>query len=160
MFTNPCRYYWGDVRDRKYLAKLQMNSRQHLQWRAGQSELIGESAQLKGTLEHNLLENFHSDVIGNSLLASMGKLGRDNMYLLSQLSSNEVEAFVDIPRDSLLHQIQSGYPQFRRERQDDKNIADSQHKLTVSAADDSLMLHACHSPMREVEVLHDNLWRC
>ncbi|WP_317918112.1 exodeoxyribonuclease V subunit gamma [Vibrio sp. MACH09] len=156
MFTNPCRYYWGDVRDRKYLAKLQMNSRQHLQWRAGQSELIGETAQLKGTLEHNLLENFHSDVIGNSLLASMGKLGRDNMYLLSQLSSNEVEAFVDIPRDSLLHQIQADILNLE-ERQDDKNIADSQHKLTVSAADDSLMLHACHSPMREVEVLHDNL---
>ncbi|OTW28487.1 exodeoxyribonuclease V subunit gamma, partial [Vibrio parahaemolyticus] len=92
----------------------------------------------------------------NSLLASMGKLGRDNMYLLSQLESHEIEAFVDVDRDSLLHQLQADILNLE-EHQDDQQIENSHHKQVVSLGDKSLSLHACHSPMREVEVLHDQL---
>ncbi|WP_260259693.1 exodeoxyribonuclease V subunit gamma [Vibrio intestinalis] len=156
MFTNPCRYYWGEVRDRKYLAKLAAKHRQHLVWRDDHSELEGESEQLKGSVEENLEGELHTDVVGNSLLASMGKLGRDNMYLLSQLESHEIEAFVEVERDSLLHQLQADILNLE-EHQDDKKLLDSQHKRAVAADDKSLTLHACHSPMREVEVLHDQL---
>ncbi len=156
MFTNPCRYYWGEVRDRKFLARLAAKHRQHVVWQEDHSEVQGETEQLKGSLEENVVDELHTDVVGNSLLASMGKLGRDNMYLLSQLESHEIEAFVDVERDSLLHQLQADILNLE-EHQDDQQIDSSQHKQVVSLGDKSLSLHSCHSPMREVEVLHDQL---
>ncbi|EDP58712.1 exodeoxyribonuclease V, 125 kDa subunit [Vibrio sp. AND4] len=156
MFTNPCRYYWGEVRDRKFLARLAAKHRKHVVWQEDHSEVRGESEQLKGSLEENLVDELHADVVGNSLLASMGKLGRDNMYLLSQLESHEIEAFVDVERDSLLHQLQADILNLE-EHQDDQQIDSSQHKQLVTLGDKSLSLHSCHSPMREVEVLHDQL---
>ena len=38
----------------------------------------------------------------------MGKLGKDNLYFLSERESTDVlDAFVEIPRDNLLHQLQA-----------------------------------------------------
>ncbi|EGA68126.1 exonuclease V subunit gamma [Vibrio sinaloensis DSM 21326] len=156
MFTNPCRYYWGEVRDRKYLARLAAKHRKHLVWKENQSQLEGETQQLKGSVEDNLIDELHTDVVGNSLLASMGKLGRDNMYLLSQLESHEIEAFVEVERDCLLHHLQADILNLE-EHQDDALLESSHHKQVVALGDRSLSLHACHSPMREVEVLHDQL---
>ncbi len=94
---------------------------------------------------------------GNSLLASMGKLGRDNMYLLSEMQVNEVDAgFVDIEPDTLLHAIQADILNLE-DRQNDEILDSSFHKFPISDDDTSLSIHACHSPMREVEVLHDKL---
>ncbi|MGU3843077.1 exodeoxyribonuclease V subunit gamma, partial [Vibrio diabolicus] len=64
--------------------------------------------------------------------------------------------FVDVERDSLLHQLQADILNLE-EHQDDQQIENSHHKQVVSLGDKSLSLHACHSPMREVEVLHDQL---
>ncbi|MDR9830199.1 exodeoxyribonuclease V subunit gamma [Vibrio sp. FNV 38] len=156
MFTNPCQYYWGEVRDKRYIAKLAANHRKHLVFNQHQSQLEGETPQLKGSIEQNLLDELHVDAVGNSLLASMGKLGRDNLYLLSQLESNEIEAFVDIERDSLLHQLQADILNLE-EHQDDTILDSSLHKQSVQLHDKSLSVHVCHSAMREVEVLHDQL---
>ncbi|UTM57862.1 exodeoxyribonuclease V subunit gamma [Photobacterium sp. CCB-ST2H9] len=157
MFTNPCRHYWGDVRDRKYLARLAARQRQQVIWQDEHSEPVGDVGMLKGSLEQNLVDEKHQEAaVGNTLLASLGKLGRDNLYLLSELEAFEVDAFVDIPADSLLHAIQSDILQLE-DRVNDQLLADSQHKMPLSADDRSLSVHVCHSPMREVEVLHDNL---
>ncbi|KJY80429.1 exodeoxyribonuclease V subunit gamma [Vibrio nigripulchritudo] len=156
MFTNPCRYYWGEVRDRKYLAKLAARHRKHVEWKQDHSEAHGVSEQLKGDVEDNVIDELHTDVVGNSLLASMGKLGRDNMYLLSQLEAHEVEAFVDVDRDSILHQLQADILNLEEHQKDDE-LETSEHKQVVQLGDKSLSVHACHSPMREVEVLHDQL---
>ena len=46
----------------------------------------------------------------NPLLASWGKLGRDYIHMLSDITSSgegDVDAFVEITPDSLLHNIQS-----------------------------------------------------
>ncbi len=156
MFTNPCRYYWGEVRDRKYLARLASQARKHIEWKGDHSELAGETTQLKGSVEDNVIDELHTDVVGNGLLASMGKLGRDNMYLLSQLEANEIEAFVDLETNSMLHQIQTDILNLE-EHQDDNILDSSAHKKQMERGDKSLQLHACHSAMREVEVLHDQL---
>ena len=155
MFTNPCRYYWGEVRDRKYLARLSSQHRRHLEWQKDHYESKGETGLLKGSVEENIRDELHTNMVGNSLLASMGKLGRDNIYLLSQLEAHEIEAFVDINRDSLLHHIQADILNLE-ERQNDSQLDSSTHKIAL-VPDCSLSFHACHSPMREVEVLHDQL---
>ncbi|MGF1775584.1 exodeoxyribonuclease V subunit gamma [Vibrio nomapromontoriensis] len=158
MFTNPCRFYWGDVRDRKYLARLAANKRKHLQTVDDVADVSDceQTLLLKGSIDDNLDDELHVTDIGNSLLASMGKLGRDNLYLLSQLESNEIDAFVEVDRDSLLHHIQADILSLE-EHQDDAVILHSDHKPEVSASDRSLTLHVCHSAMREVEALYDNL---
>lgn len=156
MFTNPSRFYWGDVRDRKYLAKLATKHRQQRMWQQDHFAEEGITSQLKGSLEDNLSDELHTNVVGNTLLASMGKLGRDNLYLLSQLEAHEIEAFVEIERDSLLHQLQADILNLE-EHQDDQILEHSHHKQSIDLMDRSLRLHTCHSPMREVEVLHDQL---
>lgn len=156
MFTNPCRYYWGEVRDKKFLAKLSAKHRQHVEWQQESSKLVGTTEQLKGSVEQNIEDALHVSEVGNSLLASMGKLGRDNLFLLSQLEANEIEAFVDVDRDSLLHQLQADILNLE-EHQDDEAFESSTHKQVIDSGDRSFTIHACHSPLREVEVLHDQL---
>ncbi|WP_036818400.1 exodeoxyribonuclease V subunit gamma, partial [Photobacterium sanctipauli] len=156
MFTNPCRHYWGEVRDRKYLARLAAKQRQQLQWCADHSEKGGVISPLKGDIEDNVIDDTHEGAVGNTLLASLGKLGRDNLYLLSEMEAQDVEAFVDIEPDSLLHALQADILNLE-DRVNDEITESSQHKLPIGQGDKSLTIHACHSPMREVEVLHDNM---
>ena len=161
MFTNPCRYYWGEVRDRKYLAKLAAKTRQLLHCKA--IILTLATIWLKGSIEQNDLTEsatLHTqDAVGNSLLASMGKLGRDNLYLLSQLEANEIDAFVEVDdRPFIEYRFKQDILELR-EHQDDRCYLRRQvdYKPAIEKDDTSLQLHACHSPMREVEVLHDRL---
>ncbi|WP_407832409.1 exodeoxyribonuclease V subunit gamma [Vibrio rotiferianus] len=157
MFTNPCQHYWGDIRDRKYLARVEAQRRKQFSLVEGLPQLEGEVSPLKDGLEANVEDELHtSQAVGNSLLASMGKLGRDNLFLLSQSECEEHEFFIDVERDCLLHQLQADILNLE-EHQDDEQIDSSQHKQVVSLGDKSLSLHSCHSPMREVEVLHDQL---
>lgn len=157
MFTNPCQHYWGDLKDRKTLAWIEQQSRKR--WVQANGALTpGETVSiLKGTIEENAEDELHlSSAVGNDLLASMGKLGRDNLLLLSQTQSEEHELFIDVERESLLKNIQADLLHLE-EHQDDTILLSSHHKQPISAADHSLSFHACHSAMREVEVLHDHL---
>ncbi len=79
LFTNPCRYYWGDIKDPAYLAKLLTRQRRH-SFEDRELPLFRDS--------ENAGQLFNSDGeqdVGNPLLASWGKLGRDYIYLLSDL---------------------------------------------------------------------------
>ncbi|PML97061.1 exodeoxyribonuclease V subunit gamma [Vibrio breoganii] len=156
MFHNPCRYYWGDIKDQRTLAKMAAKVRPRIRWH--EQELNEEQGipVLKGDIEHNALPEFHHDAISNNLLASMGKQGRDNLHLLSELDSNEVEAFVDLDAKTLLQNIQQDILQLNQ-HQDDTKLEQSLHKQLVSKHDRSLSIHCCHSATREVEVLHDQL---
>lgn len=157
MFTNPCQHYWGEIRDRKTLAKLQSQQRKQFALQGSDVRFEGERSPLKGDIEANIVDELHTEAaVGNGLLASMGKLGRDNLYLLSQTENEEHEFFIDVPRDSLLHQLHADILHLE-EHQDDDRLESSTHKQVIALGDPSLTLHACHSPMREVEVLHDQL---
>jgi exodeoxyribonuclease V gamma subunit len=157
MLANPCQHYWGEIRDRRYLTRIDSQRRKRLQLAEQGLQWQESVSPLKGSVEDNLDDEFHTEMaVGNSLLASMGKLGRDNLYLLSQSDHEEHQFFIDIPRDSLLHHIQADILHLE-EHQNDQRPASSEHKQPVTHADRSLTLHACHSPMREVEVLHDQL---
>ncbi len=86
--------------------------------------------------------------VGNPLLASWGKLGRDFLYQLTQLEPNDIEVYNAPEGGQLLQQLQ---------RQILELTPTASAILHYQAGDDSITLHACHSPMREVEVLRDNL---
>lgn len=155
LFTNPCRYYWGDIKDPAYLAKLLTRQRRH----------SFEDRELplfrKGVDAEKLFNSEGEQDVGNPLLASWGKLGRDYIYLLSDLdNSQELDAFVDITPDNLLHNIQSDILELENRAVASVNIEEfsrSDKKRLLDPQDNSVTFHVCHSPQREVEVLHDRL---
>ncbi|MCE9935818.1 exodeoxyribonuclease V subunit gamma [Aeromonas salmonicida] len=136
--TNPCRYYWGDLLDRKTLARLEN--------------------KLKPGTDLDTLQG-----PANPLLASMGKLGRDYLHQLMELEVPQIEAFVDIDEVDasgnvrLLRAIQKDVLELGSRGEGQFDLDSSHHKSPIDPADGSLQIHACHGPMRELEVLHDRL---
>ena len=133
-YLNPSREYWADVlSDREIDRKL----------RGGAEEAV--SAQ-----------DLHLES-GNSLLASMGHLGRDFLSLIMDHDPVEHHLFQEPGCDSLLHAIQSDILNLV----DRENSAGSEEGTPIPEdrvlSDSSIRISSCHSPMREVEVLYDYL---
>ncbi|WP_019612753.1 exodeoxyribonuclease V subunit gamma [Psychromonas ossibalaenae] len=156
LLTNPCRFYWGDIVDPKLLAKRFAQSRPKLAVEKGQVKNLADSSWQKDEqhLKWAVSEDVDSEV-GNPLLASMGKMGRDFLYQLYSLEQQEVDAFVDINRDSLLHNIQADILDLKDSSQ--VISLDAAQRIVIDLDDQSLSVHLAHSVMREVEILHDNL---
>jgi len=125
---NPCGEYWADIVSDRDLKKY--------------SEPDMTSPDFR---EELYLER------GNSLLASMGTLGRDFLSLVTELDCEEQELFIDIPVRDMLSCIQSDILLLRdRGKKQNKPLA-------ITEDDRSIEIHSCHSPMREMEILKDNL---
>ena len=136
---NPAQLYWGDERDPKYLRKI-ANTKLLQQGSLQPSD--------KGWFEAEAaLEALNS--IGHPLLGSMGKLGRDYFHQLYDLGANEIDLFIEDQPDTLLGQLQKDIFNLT-----DHSAAGAQISRNT---DTSLQLHSCHSPLREVETLHDRL---
>lgn len=124
---NPCKEYWSDIVS---------------DWE------LERTTRMPG--QNYSPEELHLEK-GNSLLGSMGTLGRDFFDLLTEFDSEEHTSFEDYKGNSLLSFIQS----------DILNLRDTQkrsgEKRAVESKDRSVRIHSCHSPMREIEVLHDQL---
>jgi exodeoxyribonuclease V gamma subunit len=125
---NPCREYWGDLLTDRETRK------------------IKERARIKKAVAGDLhLEK------GNALLGSMGMLGRDFFELVSNLETVQQEFFFKPEGKSLLSAIQADILDLRN------RSAGEADKKSLDRKDDSIQIHSCHSPMREVEVLQDRL---
>ena len=120
---NPCQEYWGDIQAERDLARLS-------------EDLNPDELYL---------------TVGNPLLASLGKQGRDFIDLLQAWPRAETDHFVEPEGADLLHRLQADILHLRERGGDDCP------PLPVSPADRSVQIHVCHGPMREVEVLHDQL---
>ncbi|MBP1683959.1 MAG: helicase/exodeoxyribonuclease gamma subunit [Deltaproteobacteria bacterium] len=130
---SPTREYWGDIRSRR--------------------ELLRRPPRRSGTGTD--MDRLVDQAEGNPLLASMGRLGRDFQQLLEDAGDyqeDERDLYRDPGTRTMLAAVQS-------------DILALQHRvahgevppLALDPDDDSIRAHACHSPMREVEVLHDQL---
>lgn len=85
---------------------------------------------------------------GHPLLASLGKVGRDFHDALIDLpTGGEHDYFEPTDDETLLARVQNDILELRAHAE----------SRTLTASDQSLRLHACHSPVRELEVLHDQL---
>ena len=155
LFTNPCRYYWGDIKDPAFLAKLITRRRKHHR-EALETPLFQEGLEVQ-----SLFNDEGEQDVGNPLLASWGKLGRDYIYLLAGLDRyDELDAFVDVTPGTLLNNLQSDILELKNSvvaGVTAEEYAHSDGKRLLDPADRSVTVHVCHSPQREVEVLHDRL---
>ncbi|MBW2466365.1 MAG: exodeoxyribonuclease V subunit gamma [Deltaproteobacteria bacterium] len=126
---NPCMEYWFDIIADRDIVKISRKS---------------DSDQDLLHLEH-----------GNSLLSSMGHLGRDFLSLIQELEYNEQELFQDPGPETLLKCIQQDILYLRGNQ--DPSLASTPVREKIKIDDTSITFQSCHSPMREVEVLHDHL---
>lgn len=135
---NPCRHYWFDIKSAKKLAK--------------KPEKIA----------------LDSGVIGNPLLASQGGQVRDfigSLYAkFDQYLFQEVEHYESYDCKSLLTCIQQEVLdlQYQGGMADLSTLQNDTQKQKIPTADlqktvSSVHIHRCHSPLREVEVLYDQL---
>lgn len=154
MFLNPCRWYWGEIKDHKSAPKIMPSAIASLSPASSSSQ--SERSWLK--LDAALIDDAPQS---NPLLASWGKLGRDHLYLLQEIEpKNDIDAFVDYDGDTLLQMLQQDiYELFDRAApyQTGSLTARNEDKKVLSRQDNSLQLHVCHSAQREVEVLYDQL---
>ncbi len=124
----PARGYWGDLQT--------LRERR----REGEAEL------------------FADDVQENPLLQAWGAAGRDFMALLGDYEVVHPRAEIDVYADPLtddgpdrlLHRLQSDL--FHR-----RAPASPSPRAALDLADPSLQVHACHTRLRELQVLHDQL---
>ncbi len=89
--------------------------------------------------------------VGNSLLASWGRQGQalQDLLLSHEIPMQETDAFVEPAADTLLHRLHGDIFALRAKA--------AQDERTAVPEDDSVQLHICHSPLRECQVLHDQL---
>lgn len=83
---------------------------------------------------------------GNRLLAAFGAAGRDFFSQLAELEADVVERFEAPEGETLLSRVQRDILELREPE-----------SAAAGPACPSIQVHACHSPMREIEVLHDAL---
>lgn len=126
----PSQEYWGDITSPREADRIRRRT------------LAGNEAAF----------DLHLDS-GNRLLASLGYLGRDFLKLLLGAGDWQPdEDFADPGEDSLLHRLQSDLLHLR-----DRGAEGQADRATVAADDDSIRIHSCHSPLREMEVLQDHI---
>ena len=126
-FVNPCKEYWGDLISTKEVNKKRVFHR--------------------GSDFDPSNEYFET---GNPLLSSMGSQSKNFLNGLLDIYSYEDSQYFDPGENNLLSIIQSDILSLRN-----PNIKDGRRH--VLSTDMSLKIHSCHSPMREIEVLQDNL---
>lgn len=128
--VEPSREYWSEIRTpRQQTRELA---------RAGQPGLTADAA--------------HHEV-GHGLLASLGLAGRDFQKLLLEAGDwQDTDDFRAPGAATLLHALQDDILHLRN-----RGTEPDAPRLPIAREDDSLRVHCCHSPLREVEVLQDHL---
>ncbi|MGD0278591.1 MAG: exodeoxyribonuclease V subunit gamma, partial [Smithella sp.] len=129
-YLNPSQEFWADIKSEREISRMMR--------------------QTPHSCENIEEELFHLDK-GNTLLASLGTAGRDFFRLIANLSVQSEDLFVEPKMENVLTAIQSDiyYLQDRGK--------DSLPPAMIAEDDSSVQIHSCHSPLREIEVLHDTL---
>lgn len=142
---NPCQHYWGEIIETREVLR-----RYHRQQRR---KNMPSDLHLNPELLH-----LHA----HPLLAAWGKQGRDYVQLLAEHDATDLDVMAALqqPVDlfqtpdtgTLLGQLQADILELRP-------LAESTELWPPlePSQDHSIRFHVCHSPQRELEVLHDQL---
>jgi len=127
---NPCAEYWDDIVSEREMGKVLAK---------------------KGKKMRTVSGDLHMEQ-GNPLLAAMGAYGRDFIAHLHSIDGQEYPVPLDPDASSLLTYLQSDilYLYDRAAQRDNP-------PTEIDKNDRSVQIHSCHNPLREIEVLYDNL---
>jgi len=131
---SPSSEYWAEIRSRREIL------RAHLRQNATVAEL-DEALRLEEA---------------NPLLASLGRLGRDFQQVIESTADYrelDRDLYLDPGTGTMLAALQADVLSLRCRGFGSTDTP----ALPLDPGDDSITIHSCHSPMREVEVLHDQL---
>ncbi|HDV7283547.1 TPA: exodeoxyribonuclease V subunit gamma [Mannheimia haemolytica] len=114
-------------------------------WGDSVEEKVWQKLALSHKISQDDLDNLLAEQ-SNKLLNLWGKQGRDFLAQLIEFEPNTIDVFVEPEENSNLNKLK-------------KQIFSLENNATITdlTADNSLQIHSCHSPMREVEVLHNQL---
>lgn len=146
---NPSQEYWADSVDPNW--KKQYDLRVKARFVSKYPKATDADIQ-KFFDEFTL--NFNAEIreSRHPLLTRFGKQARDHFSILSNLSSGEegqwVDAFVDEEPTHLLSKLQSDILYL---------VEPEPHAYPIAKTDDSIQIHVCHSSLRQLEVLKDQL---
>jgi exodeoxyribonuclease V gamma subunit len=155
---NPSQEYWADMVDPKWKARMDARIKDRFirQMQQRNKTVSDEDIQAYIQKYNGRFEDsgFDADMreSHHPLLTRFGKQARDHFSLLSVLSSGEEgEWWDEFPEQepySLLSKVQS----------DVLNLAEPEaHAFELVEQDDSIRIHVCHSSLRQLEVLKDQL---
>ena len=149
---SPCQHYWGDIVDPRNRARMAVQY-------AGKRQLA--------ELWEEKLE------VGNPLLANNGKMGRELLDMLLELPAEHCDFGDDVycepcddPNDphshaSMLHGVQYDILEMQTLDRvlgpDAELYQNVENRRLFKRDDQSIRVKSCHSPLREVETLHDHL---
>ncbi len=149
---SPCQHYWGDIVDPRHRARMALQY-------AGKRQL---AEQWEDKLE-----------VGNPLLANNGKMGRELLDMLLELPPEHCDFGDDMycepcgdPNDptsnaNMLAGVQYDILEMQTLDRvlgpDAELYQDVAKRRVLKSHDDSIQIKSCHSPLREVETLHDHL---
>ena len=127
---NPSSEFWNYIEPRKRIDKLTVRY-----------ESLHKDSEVDLLFEE-----------GNALLASMGKHGRDFLKPAMECDAH-IHGFIayDPPADTVLTCIQSDILHLQN------RTAENDPVDFIVEEDTSVEIHSCHGPMREMEILYDNL---
>ena len=130
---NPCREYWADILSNR------------------ESRRIRNVYRQRGKTDTDL----HLEP-GNRLLAAMGTQARDFFHLIGAFGTDFDEAYIQPGESTLLARIQSEILNLKERSGMDETVSEPASNRSPTG-DSSIRFHSCHSPMREIEVLHNQL---
>jgi len=144
---SPCQHYWGDIVDPRLRARMALE--------------YANKNKLEALWEDKL-------EVGNPLLANNGKMGRELLDLILELpeahTNFNFECYQDPLEDepqTLLRGIQHDILELTTRNRslgpDASLYLTLEDRRLLTKTDDSLTLRCCHSPLREIETLHDHL---
>ncbi len=106
------------------------------------AEIVSEKTQAKMEISQPEAQLYLE--VGHPLLAGLGSQGRDFFAAINELDPGSESEYRTADGSTLLQQLQN-------------QILQLESPQATDAQDDSILFQCCHSPMREVEVLYDQL---
>ncbi len=169
MFTNPCCEYWGDLQapthDLQLLKKRVVLNIANSLSEAKRWKGSGKSERHYKKLQATDFDESGDIQIGNSLLLSYGKQGRDSLALLVERTADltdgtygEIQAFVPItPRIVEGRNTEVLLDVLKADIFAALDTATLTEKRPFSVLDKSITLHSCTNKLREVQVAYDHI---
>jgi exodeoxyribonuclease V gamma subunit len=131
-YLSPCNDYWVENR--------------------GQKAALRDLAKLQ---ERYPEADTDDDAGGNSLLGSLGRIGRE--FTKVAMDNNADTTGGNVPDDISDETPATVLEQLQQDILGNVDLRDQPEPLASPGPDDSVSFHSCHSPMREMEVLREYL---